>query len=93
MSGRVPECVPRGLAPRGTVLIAVARNIAAKLVDAVGQPFALRDGARVSIGASVGVVSSHGLPGQLAVLLRRADAAMYEAKKDGKSQYRIAFPA
>lgn len=73
--------------------LSVARSIAAKLVDAVGQPFALRDGVRVSIGASVGVVSSHGLPGQLAVLLRRADAAMYEAKKDGKSQYRIAFPA
>ena len=28
----------------------------------------------------------------MAELLRRADAAMYEAKKAGKSQYCFAFP-
>ncbi len=45
------------------------------------------------IGASVGVVFTQYPSGQMAELLRRADAAMYEAKKAGKSQYRFAFPA
>lgn len=73
--------------------IAVARNIAGKLVDSLGLPFSVLGGVRVSIGASLGVVYTHYPPEQIGELLRRADAAMYEAKKGGKSQYRIAFPA
>ncbi len=72
--------------------MSMARNIAAKLVDAIGQPFAVLDGRKVRIGASVGVVFTQYPSGELAELLRRADAAMYEAKKAGKSQYRFAFP-
>ena len=73
--------------------IAVARNIAGKLVDSLGLPFSVLGGVRVSIGASLGVVYTHYPPEQIGELLRRADAAMYEAKKGGKSQYRVAFPA
>ena len=73
--------------------VAVARNIAGKLVDSLGLPFSVLGGVRVSIGASLGVVYTHYPPEQIGELLRRADAAMYEAKKGGKSQYRIAFPA
>jgi len=72
--------------------MSMARNIAAKLVDVLGQPFAVLDGRKVHIGASVGVVFTQYPSGQMAELLRRADAAMYEAKKAGKSQYRFAFP-
>ena len=72
--------------------MSMARNIAAKLVDAIGQPFAVLDGRKVRIGASVGVVFTQYPSGELAELLRRADAAMYEAKKAGKSQYCFAFP-
>ena len=72
--------------------MSMARNIAAKLVDAIGQPFAVLDGRKVRIGASVGVVFTQYPSGQMPELLRRADAAMYEAKKAGKSQYRFAFP-
>ena len=56
------------------------------------QPFAVLDGCKVRIGASVGVVFTQYPSGQMAELLRRADAAMYEAKKAGKSQYCFAFP-
>jgi diguanylate cyclase (GGDEF)-like protein len=73
--------------------VSVARNIAAKLVDSLAQPFSVRGGVQVSIGASIGVVHTQYPPAQASELLRRADAAMYEAKKSGKSQYRIAFPA
>jgi len=50
-------------------------------------------GRGLALRASIGVASAHYAPEQLAELLRRADAAMYEAKKGGKSQYRIALPA
>lgn len=73
--------------------VSVARNIAAKLVHSLAQPFSVRGGVQVSIGASIGVVHTQYPPAQASELLRRADAAMYEAKKSGKSQYRIAFPA
>lgn len=73
--------------------VSIARNIAGKLVDSLALPFSVKGGVRVSIGASIGVVYTHYPPAQIAELLRRADAAMYEAKKSGKSQYRIAFPA
>ncbi|ENO98937.1 PAS domain S-box/diguanylate cyclase (GGDEF) domain-containing protein [Thauera phenylacetica B4P] len=72
--------------------MSMARNIAAKLVDVLSQPFAVLDGCKVRIGASVGVVFTQYPSGQMAELLRRADAAMYEAKKAGKSQYCFAFP-
>jgi len=72
--------------------MSMARNIAAKLVDVLGQPFAVLDGRKVRIGASIGVVFTQYPSGQMPELLRRADAAMYEAKKAGKSQYCFAFP-
>lgn len=73
--------------------ISMARQIAGKLVDLLAQPFAVREDVLVTIGASAGVAYTHYPPAQLAELLRRADGAMYEAKKSGKSQYRFAFPA
>lgn len=72
--------------------ISMARQIAGKLVDLLAQPFAVSESVLVTIGASVGVAYTHCPPAQLAELLRRADGAMYEAKKGGKSQYRFAFP-
>lgn len=71
---------------------AVASRVAGKVVESLGLPFSVLDGVCVSIGASVGVVCTITPPRQIAELLRRGDAAMYEAKKSGKSQYRIAPP-
>lgn len=72
--------------------VSVARGIAGKLVDSLALPFSVLGGVRVSTGARVGVVYTHYPPEQIGELLRRADAAMYEARNGGKSRYPIAFP-
>lgn len=60
-------------------------NLAQRVVDALSQPFQL-DAATVCVGASVGVATgSADTTG--ADLLRRADAAMYRAKRLGKGRY------
>lgn len=50
------------------------------------------DGNRFSIGASVGLRLIGAGCADTGALLREADAAMYEAKKAGRSQVRL-FPA
>ncbi|MEM9131742.1 MAG: GGDEF domain-containing protein [Actinomycetota bacterium] len=62
--------------------------IAARIVSAIGRPFAL-DGDEARIGASVGVarVAADGeTPDDV---LRRADDALYEAKRSGKGRVRL----
>ncbi len=58
-----------------------ARRIAQLVVDVIKQPFNL-DGLRVQIGASVGIALSpeHGI--DAGTLMRRADIAMYHAKRE-----------
>jgi len=70
---------------------AVAETLAQKLVNALAQPFML-DEHRVNIGASVGIslYPRHGDAPD--VLLACADAAMYRAKTEGRSQQRMFDP-
>ncbi|AGL20508.1 bifunctional diguanylate cyclase/phosphodiesterase [Actinoplanes sp. N902-109] len=56
-----------------------ARRIATHLADALAAPFAL-NGLPVDVSASIGIALP---PGDGASLLRRAEAAMYEAKQRG----------
>ncbi len=44
------------------------------------------DGQNLEIGASIGVAMHPPLPGQLEVLVNRADQAMYAAKRAGKGR-------
>lgn len=60
-------------------------NLAQRVVDALSQPFQL-DAATVRVGASVGVATGS-TDATGADLLRRADAAMYRAKRLGKGRY------
>jgi len=61
-----------------------ALAVAGRLLDAVRQPIVV-EGQRVQLSGSVGVAVSH--PGMGAeVLLRNADAAMYQAKEQGKNR-------
>lgn len=63
----------------------MARLVADKVIAAAHAPFGV-DGHVLRIGASVGV--AHGLPAGVAWtdLVERADAMLYEAKKDGRGR-------
>jgi diguanylate cyclase (GGDEF)-like protein len=61
-----------------------AMRVAAKLVEAMAEPFDI-DGHRLQIGASVGVALAPEDGRDGAELLQRADAAMYQAKRSGRS--------
>jgi diguanylate cyclase (GGDEF)-like protein len=61
---------------------ASARRIAAHLAEALNRPFAL-DGVPVDVSASIGITLQTERGDDGAALLRRAEAAMYDAKQRG----------
>ncbi|WP_374340048.1 diguanylate cyclase domain-containing protein [Methyloversatilis sp.] len=67
-----------------------ARFIAAKVVGALARPMDLGDGRTAQIGGSVGVAYTEDRSHTPDALMQRADDAMYEAKRAGKSQFRFA---
>lgn len=68
-----------------------ARFVAAKIVSTLARPIELGDdGPVVTIGASVGVVYTSSPIDAAQKLLRRADDAMCDARRAGRSQFRFA---
>jgi diguanylate cyclase (GGDEF)-like protein len=66
----------------------MAGGLAKRLVEALAEPFML-DGQQVNIGTSVGIAVSP-VDGITATdLLRNADTALYQAKKDGRGAFRF----
>jgi two-component system, cell cycle response regulator len=67
-------------------------KLASKVIQAVSQPYSIQ-GRGVSMTASVGVgiYPTHG--GEVETLMKSADLALYEAKRTGKNDYRIAAHA
>jgi diguanylate cyclase (GGDEF)-like protein len=65
-----------------------AVSVAARVVEALKEPFSL-NGREIATGASVGLC----LVGSADELMRAADAAMYEAKRKGKSRYAVSGPS
>jgi diguanylate cyclase (GGDEF)-like protein len=63
-----------------------ARNIAAKILDALAEPVVLGD-QEFHITASIGIAMAPYDDSQPDDLIRDADAAMYEAKRRGKNAY------
>jgi diguanylate cyclase (GGDEF)-like protein len=67
-----------------------AREVASRVVQSLSQPVPLAGGGTASIGASVGLAMCCSSGETLDDLVRKADAALYAAKRDGKSTYREA---
>ena len=65
-----------------------AEELCERLLGEIGQPFSLL-GNQVFIGASIGVAMSSGPDTDPGDLLRKADIALYEAKKAGGGRHEI----
>jgi diguanylate cyclase (GGDEF)-like protein/PAS domain S-box-containing protein len=59
-----------------------AQHLAHRLIAAISEPYELPSGPPVRIGVSIGIAVSEGAT-SAAMLLREADAAMYESKRKG----------
>ncbi|CDX54380.1 Periplasmic sensor diguanylate cyclase/phosphodiesterase [Mesorhizobium plurifarium] len=65
-----------------------AKDIAERLLAKLRQPFRLIDD-QVFVSASVGIALSSGSETDADDLLRKADIALYEAKKNGRGRYEV----
>ena len=65
--------------------------LASKVILAVSQPYRIQDrDVRITTSVGVSIYPLHGEEGE--ALMKRADQALYEAKRAGKNDYRIAAP-
>jgi len=67
-----------------------AVEIANAIISEIQRPIDIGDGRYVHIGASIGVAFAAGQSDSPEALMRRADVAMYGAKKAGRGQVRLA---
>jgi len=65
-----------------------AEELCQRLLGEIGKPFDLL-GNQVFVGASIGVAISSGPDTDPAELLRKADIALYEAKKNGRGRHEV----
>lgn len=70
-----------------------AREVANRVVERVRQPVPLAGGGTARIGASVGIAMCCETTETLHDLFRKADEALYAAKRDGKNTFREADTA
>ena len=71
---------------RSTRSMAQTADIATRICAALRKPFVVEQ-CTVHIHASVGIVDCAAAPGGRSEVMRRADLAMYAAKKDGRGTY------
>lgn len=69
---------------------AAAREVASRVVESLSQPIPLAEGGTAQIGASVGIAMCCAGRDSLDNLLKKADAALYAAKREGKNTFREA---
>ncbi len=70
-----------------------ATNVARKLIQVLEEPFELPNGKEIYVGASIGI-SLYPQDGEEATtLIQHADAAMYQAKEQGRNTLRFYTPA
>ena len=64
-------------------------KLASKVIQAVSQPFSIQGrGVSMTVSVGVGIYPTHGE--EVETLMKSADLALYEAKRTGKNNYRIA---
>jgi two-component system, cell cycle response regulator len=62
--------------------------VASKVIEAVSQPYGIEGHTvRITISAGVAIYPAHGEDAD--TLMKRADLALYDAKRAGKNVYRI----
>ncbi len=69
-----------------------AATVARKILNALRKPFTLREGLEVAIGASIGIATYPECGEDIEALMRTADVAMYQAKRDGRNLYAFYQP-
>lgn len=69
----------------------VVRLVASKIIEAMQSPFVI-EGVSRSVTASIGVAIDNSQTDDPDALLRKADAALYCAKREGKNLYRLYEP-
>ena len=67
-----------------------AREVASRVVTSLRQPIPLADGGTARIGASVGIALCCAADETLNDLFKKADEALYAAKREGKNTFRVA---
>lgn len=71
---------------------ATAMTVARRIQDALIRPFDL-DGNHVEIGCSIGIAVAPDHGSEPDALMKHADVALYRAKSEGRSTYRLFEPA
>ena len=64
-----------------------AAAVAKKILNALRHPFALREDIDVVVSASIGISTFPGCGEDIESLMRTADVAMYQAKRDGRNMH------
>lgn len=68
--------------------IAQADKLAIRLISTINQVVHLSGGQRASVGASIGIAGAAPSDADIDQVKRRADLAMYQAKRDGRNAFR-----
>ncbi|KAF0190821.1 MAG: diguanylate cyclase [Gammaproteobacteria bacterium] len=64
-------------------------KLVSKVIQAVSQPYRIQDhGVVMTVSVGIGIYPTHGE--EVETLMKSADLALYEAKRTGKNDYRIA---
>lgn len=69
-----------------------AAMVARKILNVLRLPFLLKDDMRVIVSASIGIASYPDCGSDIDSLMRAADVAMYQAKRDGRNLYAFYIP-
>ncbi len=69
---------------------AECEKLANRIIHAISQKIKINDGQLVRIGVSIGIATILHAEEDAESLIKRADSAMYEAKKAGRSQFSVA---